>query len=114
MILGLEAKMEDELSLLYSFLHATGGNWRNAILIECRDCVYEKNVCVGYLFTADRDGKPILISVDRFQQITKETVVKEECAAILSKRAFESVYSSWLIWQIDHPQECILLQLTKI
>lgn len=61
--------------------------------------------------TMDRDGHPIVFSVDRFRQLTEEIPQKDECAAVLNRVAFETLYSGLLLWKIDDPWECHLLQL---
>ncbi len=61
--------------------------------------------------SADRDAKPILVELSQFQHITGETVYQDECAGILSQQAFESAYAQWLLWEIDDPTQCSLLQL---
>jgi hypothetical protein len=61
--------------------------------------------------SADRDAKPILVELSQFQRITGETVYQDECAGILNQQAFESAYTQWLLWEIDDPTQCSLLQL---
>ena len=103
--------MNKTISALYAFLNAAGGNWRNAAWIECDFCPYGRKVCAGYLLSIDRDGHPLVFSVDRFRQLTEEMPQKDECVAVLNQIAFETLYSGWLLWKIDNPCECRLLQL---
>lgn len=103
--------MNKPISALYAFLNAAGGNWRNAAWIECDFCPYGRKVCAEHLMTMDRDGHPFVFSVDRFREFTEEIPQKDECAAVLNRVAFETLYSGWLLWKIDDPCECRLLQL---
>ncbi len=105
--------MSNQVLALCALLRASGGNWRNAVWIECDFCPYGRTLCTGYLLTIDRDGNPITFSADRFRQLTEEAPQKEECVAVLKRSAFETLYSVWLTWKIDNPWECSLLQLEK-
>lgn len=105
--------MKKESTKLYRFLQAAAGNWRNAIFIGCRNCTCNNTApCAGFLMVSSADGAPILLPVEWFQEQTGELVDKSECAAILSRAAFESAYSLWLKWLIDDPLRCALLQLS--
>ena len=106
--------MKNQNSGLYPFLQATAGNWRNAAFIECKSCPYHGALlCSGFLLTTGANGSPILLPAERFHQQTGEYPDKTECAAILSRTAFESIYAQWLKWQINEPASCALLQLTS-
>lgn len=59
----------------------------------------------------DRDAKPVLVSVSRFQKMAGEAVDPSECAAILSRRTFEDIYARWLEWEVDDAGKCSLPQL---
>ena len=97
---------------LYSFLQATAGNWRNAAYVACKSCPYGCNpLCTGFLFTAGADGAPIILPAELFYQQTGEHPDRAECATILTRTAFESIYGQWLKWQINDPTACTLLQL---
>jgi len=98
---------------IYSFLKACGGNWRNAIFLDCRQCVFGRSdCCPGFLLAIDADGKAVIIAVETLQKSMSETIDKVDCAAIVDIHAFERACSSWLIWQTDDSTCCPFLQLT--
>ena len=98
---------------IFILFRAVRGNWRNAMWIECKFCFYGKPVCSDHLLTMDQDGRPILFPVSQFQHLTGETLDKEECIAALDCLDFEKLYSNYLLWNVDDPWECSLLQLGK-
>lgn len=105
--------MKNEHAKLYRFLQAAAGNWRNAIFIMCGNCSCDNACpCAGFLLVAGADGTPMLLSADWFQKLTGEQIDKDECAAVLTRKAFESACSLWLKWQVDDPAQCPLLQLS--
>ena len=72
----------------YSFLRATGGNWRNAIFIscDCEVCPHEhEKPCSGFLFTVDECGQVMLLSAESVHQLTGEQVDPAECSAVLPR-----------------------------
>ncbi len=103
--------MMQENNCLYSFFSLIRGSWRNAVYMECRVCPYEKQNCGGYLLTTDTEGAPLLLPVSYFEKITGEKVEKAECAALISREAFESLFNRWLVWNISDSKSCCLLQL---
>lgn len=98
-------------SNLYRFLKLTRGTWRNAFYIECPVCSYKKSDCYGYLLTVNEKGTPLILSVPHFEAMTGDKVDKFECAAIITKEAFESLFHCWLKWNITNPKECSILQI---
>ena len=54
--------MNSSTKQLYLFLVACSGNWRNSIYIKCQ----EEKDAPGYLLAADRDGQPVILSVQQF------------------------------------------------
>lgn len=103
--------MSQVQSPLYPFLSLTRGSWRNAFYIECKSCPYGSGNCNGYLLTTDTEGAPLLLSVPYFEKATGENVDKTECAAVISKEAFESLFNRWLVWNVNDPKACSILQL---
>lgn len=97
--------------LLYPFLHAARGSWRNSIFIACNSCPYGKPPCGGFLMAMDAEGRPILLSVEEFTRVTGQAVDKEECAGVLRRTDFEALYFIWLEWQVAAPLECAIAQL---
>lgn len=100
-----------EAAELCRFLQCTEGSWRNAVYIECRSCPYSHPACSGYLLTADSEGKPVLYPVGRLYELTGEEIAKDECAGILSREAFCSLYSRRLIWDADSEKQCGVRQM---
>lgn len=103
--------MTETKSPLYPFLSLTRGSWRNAFYIECNTCPYGNGNCNGYFLTTDTEGAPLLLPVSYFEKATGEKVDKTECAAIISKEAFESLFNRWLVWNVNNPKACSILQL---
>jgi len=52
---------------------------------------------------ADRDGRPVIMELESFHQITGEQIDPVECYGQLSKDAFESIFAQYLLWRIDQP-----------
>lgn len=105
--------MTNLIYTLYSFLHATKGNWRNAIFIECGTCPYGHSLCGGYLLAMDSEGRPLLISADEFRKLTNEEIQKEECWSKWKSTDFETLYSLWITWKTDSTKECAMLKLIR-
>lgn len=86
----------DELTTrkLYAFLTACGGNWRNTIHIPAQEGH------AGWLLAADRDGKPVVMNVDAFQNQIAEEIDTRECRGVLTESAFGDIFSQYLLWQI--------------
>lgn len=93
-----------EVRELCRFLRCAGGNWRNAIYIECSACPYSQASCSGYLLAADADGKPVLCPIERLHGLAGEHVSKEECIGVLSRQAFDALFSQWLLWHTESDQ----------
>lgn len=87
-MMGLDTKN------LHVFLSACGGNWRNTIHITSQE-----GHC-GWLLAADRDGKPIVIAVDKFQKQIDEQIDTSECRGILTESAFGDIFAQYLLWQL--------------
>lgn len=98
-------------SNLYQFLKLTRGTWRNAFYIECSLCSYKKSSCYGYLLTTNAEGTPLILPVPYFEAMTGDKVDKFECAAIITKEAFENLFHCWLKWNVTNPKECSILQI---
>lgn len=96
---------------LYLFLNLTGGSWRNSFYIECPTCTYGNDNCNGYLLATDAEGAPFILSVKYFEKMTGECVDKNECAAVISREAFECLFNRWLVWNTCNPKGCSILQL---
>lgn len=86
--------MTSSTKLFYQFLSACRGNWRNSIYITCGGPDHP-----GYLLSADRDGKPMLMPITQFQQLTGEQIDPTECCGQLSGEAFRCLYAQYLLWQ---------------
>lgn len=100
--------------ILYPFLRAVRGNWRNSLFLECcsSSCIYRKEeACEGYLMIANADGTPLLMPVRYFRLLTGESVAADECSGVLTCRIFESVYSLYIEWHTISANSCPLRQL---
>lgn len=105
--------MADKSFLLYSFLHAARGNWRNAFYIRCRECLYgQQPLCPGSLLAMDPEGRPVLMPVDLFRQTSGETIDVDECVATLDRGGFEALYAKLIEWTVSSPRDCPLLELS--
>ena len=67
--------MNAECQRLYLFLAACQGNWRNSVCLSTDG--------PGYLLSADRDGRPVVMSVEQFRQLTGEAIDPAECCGQL-------------------------------
>lgn len=93
---------------LYVFLSACAGNWRNAVLIA--------GVAPGTpscLLSADRDGRPILMAVEQFQQLTGEPIDPTECCGQLTAEGFKSLYAQYLLWRMPSAEDDPLFHLSR-
>lgn len=99
---------------LSDFTAGCGGNWQNAIFIPCGHCHKPCSIrrC-GYLMSGSISGEPILISVKRYECLTGQRIDPTKCAAILSRPAFESAYTRYLLWELDSAVECPLRKLEQ-
>lgn len=68
---------------------ACSGNWRNSLYITCQD----RTDNPGYLLASDRDGQPVIISVQQFYQLTEVWIDPAECCGRLTEAGFESLYA---------------------
>lgn len=94
---------------LYLFMTTCSGNWRNSIYIKCQE---EKDT-PGYLLTTNRDGQPIVMTVEQFQQLTGVQIDPTECCGQLTEAAFESLYAQYLLWHCSSAREHPLMTLCK-
>lgn len=96
--------MPSECQHLYLFLAACRGNWRNSVYITNAP---------GYLLSADRDGRPIVIAVEQFQKLTGEIIDPAECCGQLTGEGFRALYAQYLLWHIPSAEDdplCFLSQ----
>lgn len=94
-------------------MRAAQGDWRNAVYIACSSCPYSGQGCGGYLLSANTDGVPILFPLPLFEELTGETVDKDECAGVLTRQAFEALYHMWLIWNTKTKDHCSIKQVLQ-
>lgn len=90
---------------LYRFLSACYGSWRNSVYISTGG--------PGYLLSADRDGRPVLMAAEAFQQLTGETIDPSECCGRLTADAFNALYAQYLIWCLPSADTDPLLALAQ-
>lgn len=98
---------------LYELLMDCEGNWRNAIYIPCGPCLHPCRVdSAGCLMTINKDGSPRLVSIRKFEKETGERIDPTDCIGTLSKAAFSSLFSRYLIWEMSSPEQCPMEYLT--
>ena len=99
---------------LSDFTVGCGGNWQNAIFIPCGHCSKPCSIrrC-GCLMSGSISGEPILISVKRYERMTGLRIDPAKCAGTLSRAAFESAYTRYLLWELDSAGECPLRKLEQ-
>jgi len=97
--------MDSKTRQLYLFLAACGGNWRNSVYIPRREGT------PGYLLDADRDGKPLVMAAEQFQQLTGEQIDPAECCGLLTEEGFAALYAQYLLWRLpsagQDPLRCL-------
>lgn len=89
--------MSETSQQLYKFLSACAGNWRNAIYISDNG--------TEYLLSADRDGGPIVMAAEQFQQLSGEQIDSAECCGQLTGTGFKALYGQYLLWHAASPQD---------
>lgn len=98
---------------LYELLFSCKGNWRNAIYVPCGPCPHPCKVdCSGCLAVIRQDGAPLLVGVREFEEETGERINPRECIGTLSKDAFSSLFSRYLIWEMTSSEQCPMEYLT--
>ena len=92
---------------LYELLFSCKGNWRNAIYVPCGSCPHPCKVDrSGCLAAIRQDGAPLLVGVREFEEETGERIDPGECVGTLSKDAFASLFSRYLIWEMSSSEQC--------
>lgn len=96
--------MDNKKDAFYFFISLTRGNWRNAMFIECsKKC---SSNCKGFLMISDTEGVPMFYPVTLFEEKSKQIIDKNECAAVVSIHAFESIFDRWLLWNVADKHKC--------
>ena len=99
---------------LLDFATGCEGHWQNALYIPCGQC---SRLCKldrrGCLMTVSPGGEPVLIGVKRYEQLTGQEINPKECCGTISRETFETVYSRYLLWELDSANQCPLRQLDK-
>ena len=100
--------MSGQCCTLARLLILVDGNWRNAVYIQScstQDC-HLNTPCLGHLFTADRDGAPVVIPIELFQWLTGEQIDPSECRSHISRLDFENMYRRTLLWFCNCAKAC--------
>lgn len=98
---------------LYELLFDCNGNWRNAIYIPCGSCLHPCRVDrSGCLMTINEGGLPRLVSIRKFENETGEQIDPTDCIGTLSRAAFSSLFSRYLIWEMSSSEQCPMEYLT--
>lgn len=61
--------------------------------------------------TADTEGVPMLYPVSLFEENADVVIDKTECAAIIRRETFETVYDRWLLWNVSDRSNCSICQV---
>jgi len=98
--------------LIYTFLSAVQGNWRNAVYVDCgnKNC---RRACSGFLLAFDRGGKAALLPADFIRKLTGHAADKSECANVMTREKFESLFALWLAWLTESAAECPALAFMR-
>ncbi len=91
---------------LYIFLSSCSGSWRNTVFILAKDCS-------SYLLSTGRDGQPIGMAVEKFQELTGEQIDPAECCGQLSEEGFKTLYAQYLLWRLLSDSKNLLMQLCQ-
>lgn len=98
---------------LSDFMASYGGDWRNAVFVDCTAC---QNPCsnheLGHLLAADRDGCPHLVPVYHYEGICHQVIPTDQCLHRITKIAFERIFRLYLLWELDDPSQCPLRVLS--
>ena len=99
---------------LYELLFSCKGNWRNAIYVPCGPCPHPCKVDrSGCLAAIRQDGSPLLVSIREFEKETGERIDPGECIGTLSKDAFSSLFSNYLLWEMSSSEQCPMEYLAR-
>ena len=98
---------EQEIQELYRFLTFVGGNYRNALYVECIDGN-------GYMLATDNDAKQVLYPIQQFHDLTGDILSPDEMIGTLSRQAFECLYSKWLLWNTDDKCKCGICEMYRL
>lgn len=90
-------KLPSEYQKLYLFLAACQGNWRSSVHISADG--------PDYLLSADRDGRPVVMAVEQFQQLTGEPIDPTECCGQLTAEGFKSLYAQYMLWRMPSTED---------
>jgi len=56
------------------------------------------------------EGVPMLYPVSLFEEKADVVVDKTECAAVIGRETFETVYDRWLLWNVSDRSNCGICQ----
>lgn len=99
--------MNQQIQHFYLFLSCCRGNWRNSVYIFSQN---ENDP--GYLLAADRDGRPVVMSVEQLQEFTGEQIDPSECRGQLTHSAFKDIFAQYLLWKFHENGVNILSKLS--
>lgn len=103
--------------VIHSFLNATGGNWRNAVYVECRYCKYERtNLCAkqpDMLYVAAVDGSPLLLPVSDAEILFARRLDKTECLIEISNLRFQELFRLYISPYCEDKTHCPLLGICE-
>lgn len=99
---------------LSDFAVGCSGKWQNAIYISCGQCAHPCSIrCQGCLMTAAPTGEPLIISIRQYEQMTGHRIDPAQCAGTISRAAFESAFTRYLLWELAYAGQCPLNKLVE-
>ncbi len=85
-----------DIKTIHRFLNLTGGNWRNSIYIECKECKYKRNEnCGDFLCVPDENGELVLLPICDCNILFARYIDPSECLLWISRPMFREIYKAW-------------------
>lgn len=96
-----------DIKTIHKFLNLTGGNWRNSVYIECRNCKYEQHDgCGDFLCVPDENGTPILLPIYDCKVLFSRNIDPSDCLLWISQYRFREIYTAWMKTHQPKPDKC--------
>lgn len=107
--------MKNKRCFIYTFLRAVKGNWRNAVFMDCQECISKNELpCLGHLIAFESEARPVILPVGLLRELGEDSFDKTECLLSIDRKQFETLYAGWLEWQAGDPAECPVKQLLRL
>lgn len=63
--------------------------------------------------TAALTGEPLIISVKRYERLIGHRIDPTQCSGTISRAAFESAFTRYLLWELEYDGQCSLKKLER-